>query len=224
MGGALRDPSAVAVRSGATRLSLARGFTLLELMIALVILSLVTATIYMSLSGALDSIGRVRDAQEPYQRGRVARSFLTSSLRSTALFSGLPEDGFVAVDSSHGGIPRDELTFISLAPPGAETSRMQLHLYVTDSAGASVLKLGVRPVGVRDSLPPYEEYTLSEGIRGLDITYLAAAADDRTTWVEHWDSRIRVPHALRMTFLPSQRPDPVWLAPLVVQIPSGRIF
>jgi hypothetical protein len=179
----------------------------------------------MSLHGALDSIDRIRDGQEPYQRGRVARSFVTSALRSTALFSGLPQDGFVAVDSSSGANSRDELTFIAFAPAGAQSARIQVHLYVADSAGHPALKLGVRPIGsVRDSVPDYTVYTLTQGVRGLDITYQAAPGDDRTMWLEHWDSRIRVPNAVRIAFLPSDRPDPVWQPPLVIQLPAGRIF
>jgi prepilin-type N-terminal cleavage/methylation domain-containing protein len=198
------------------------GFTLIELAVALVILGLIATTVYMSLGGALDSIQRVRAAQAPYQRGRVARSFVVSSLRSTSLFSGLPQDGFVAVDSSRAGVPRDELTFVAFAPPGARSARMQLHLYVADSAGGSLLKLGVRSIALGDSLTPYTTYTLTNGVRGLDMSFLAAAADDRTTWLDRWESRIRLPHALRITFLPSKEPDPVWETPLIVQIPAGR--
>jgi prepilin-type N-terminal cleavage/methylation domain-containing protein len=199
-----------------------RGFTLIEVMVSLVILGLIVATVYMSLGGALDSIDRVRRAQEPYQKGRVARSFLMSALRSTSLFSGLPQDGFVAVDSSRAGIPRDELTFVAFSPPGARSARMQLHLYVADSAGGSVLKLGVRSIALGDSLAPYTTYTLTNAVRGLDMSFLAAAADDRTTWLDRWESRIRLPHAIQITFLPSTQPDPVWETPVIVQIPAGR--
>jgi hypothetical protein len=190
--------------------------------IALAILGLVATTIYMSLGGALDSIARVRAAQEPFERGRVTRSFVSSALRSTALFSGLPQDGFVAVDSSHAGIPRDELTFITTAPPGSRTARLQVHLFVADSAGGSFLKLGVRPIALGDSLPPFTVYTITNGVVGLDMSFLAAPADDRTTWLERWDSRIRLPNAIRIAFLPGKQPDPIWQTPLVVQIPAGR--
>jgi prepilin-type N-terminal cleavage/methylation domain-containing protein len=199
-----------------------RGFTLIEIIVALAILGLIATTLYMSLGGALDSIDRIRTAQEPYERGRVARSFLSSALRSTALFSGLPQDGFVAVDSSHAGIPRDALTFIATAPPGSKTARLQLYLFVADSAGGSFLKLGVRPIALGDSLPPFTVYTLTNGVRGLDMSFLAAPADDRTTWLDRWDSRIRLPNAIRISFLPGKQPDPLWLTPLVVQIPAGR--
>ncbi len=198
------------------------GFTLIEITVALAILGLIATTVYLSLSGALDSIDRVRTAQEPYERGRVGRSFLASALRSTALFSGLPQDGFVAVDSSHAGIPRDELTFVAFAPPGAKSARIQLHLYVADSAGGSFLKLGVRPIALGDSLPPFTTYTLTNAVSGLDMSFLAAPADDRTTWLDRWESRIRLPNAIRVGFLPSKQPDPLWQTPLVVQIPAGR--
>jgi type II secretory pathway pseudopilin PulG len=197
---------------------------LIEVIVALAILGMLAATVYMSLDGALRGIERVRSVQEPYQRGRVARSFLESALRSTALFSGLAQDGFVAVDSSRAGISRDELTFVALAPPGAETVRMQLHLYVADSSGSSLLKLDVRPLSVGDSLAMYKSYTLTDGVAGLDIIYLAAPADERSTWVERWDSRIRSPHAVRITFLPSTRPDPLYQTPIVIQLPVGRIL
>lgn len=202
----------------------ARGFTLIEVAVALAILGLITVTIYMSLRSALDNVDHLRESQEPYQRGRVTRSFLASALRSASLFTGLPEDGFAAVDSSHAGVPRDELTFVALSPPGARGSRMQVHLYVADSAGGSFLKLDVRPVGVADSTPPFTSYTLSNAVRGLDLSYLAAAADDRTIWLDHWDSLIRLPYAVRITFLPAGVPDPLWETPLVTQLPAGRML
>ena len=61
-----------------------------------------------------------------------------------------------------------------------------------------------------------------DGARSVGMSFLAAPADDRTTWLERWDSRIRLPNAIRIAFLPSKQPDPIWLTPLVVQIPAGR--
>ncbi len=202
----------------------AAGFTLLEILIALTILGMISATLFLSLDGALDSLGRVRDAQEPYQRGRVARTFLASSLRSTALFSGIPGDGFVAVDSTSGSVPRDELTFVAGTPPGSRSARMQIRVFVADSAGSPSLRLEVRALAPGDTLPTPETHVLSSDVAGLDIEFLAAAADDKSVWVERWDSRIRIPHAVRIDFVPGPRPDPVYRAPLVVQLPAGRIL
>ena len=201
-----------------------RGFTLIEITIALVILSLITATVYLALDGAITSVERVKEAQEPYQKARVARSFLTSSLRSAAAFTGLQGDGFVAVDSAYGGTPMDELTFVALTPSGADSPRMQVHLFVADSAGTPNLRLEVRPLGVRDSLPPYQSYTLSTGVAGLDIHYLAAPSADRSSWQERWDSQIRLPYAVRISFILSETPDPLYRVPIVIQIPAGRII
>ncbi|MBA2565741.1 MAG: type II secretion system protein, partial [Gemmatimonadetes bacterium] len=69
------------------------GFTLIEIVVALAILGLVTSTVYLALGGAMTSAERVKEAQKPYQRGRVARSFLASALRSSAPFTGVPGDG-----------------------------------------------------------------------------------------------------------------------------------
>lgn len=198
------------------------GFTLIELVVALTILGLLAATLYLSLGGSLKAVERVSERQEPYQRGRVARTFLTSALRSAAPFAGLPGDGFVAVDSTAGGAPRDELTFVAFAPPGSVSSRMQLHLFVGDSVGSPTLRLAVRPVMPGDSLPPFRTYTLSKGVAGLDIEYLAAPADERVRWTESWESQIRLPYALRISFIPSTTPDPAYRVPLLVQIPAGR--
>jgi prepilin-type N-terminal cleavage/methylation domain-containing protein len=201
------------------------GFTLIELAVALAIFGLLTSTLYLALGGALDGVGRIRQAQEPYQRGRVARSFLAGSLRSAAPFSGLPGDGFVAVDSARSGVPRDELTFVALAPARAGAGRMQLHLAVTDSGGSPALRLEVREFGVAgDSLPPFVGYTLSDGVAGLEIEYLAAPAESRTLWMERWDSSIRLPYAVRITFLPAEVADPAYRTPLLIQIPAGRIL
>lgn len=183
---------------------------------------------YLSLDAALGSVERIKIAQEPYQRARVARSFLASSLRSAAPFSGIQEDGFVAVDSTHRGLPRDELTFVAVTPEGASAARMQLHLFVGDSGGTPSLQLQVRPISPGDSVPPWKSYTLSTGVAGLEIDYLAAptgdALSDQANWLERWDSRIRFPNAVRISFIPGEAADPAYRIPLLIQIPAGRIL
>lgn len=201
-----------------------RGFTLIEIAVALAVLGLVVSTVYLALGGAISGAERLREAQEPYQRGRVARSFLAGALRSAAPFVGVPEDGFVSVDSTHGGLPRDELTFVALAPAEAGGSRMQVRLFVADSAGTPALRLQVRDLlpARGDSLPPFRTHTLSTGVAGLDLEYLAAAPGDESSWLETWETRIRLPYAIRIWFLPAAAPDPAYRTPLLVQIPVGR--
>ncbi|MFN2433033.1 MAG: prepilin-type N-terminal cleavage/methylation domain-containing protein [Gemmatimonadota bacterium] len=200
------------------------GFTLIEIAVALAILGLLASTVYLALAGALSAVERTEAAQAPYQRARVARSFLTSALRSTATFSGLPQDGFAAVDSSRGGMARDELTFVAMAPAGSGASRMQLHLYVADSSGGSELRLDVREVAAVDSLLPWRRHVLTRGVAGLEIEFLGSPYQERSVWLERWESRIRLPHAVRVSFIPSEAPDPAYGVPVVAQIPAGSLF
>jgi prepilin-type N-terminal cleavage/methylation domain-containing protein len=201
-----------------------RGFTLVELSVSLAILGLVSSTVYLALGGTLTSVERVREAQEPYQKGRVVRAFLATALHSAAPFAGDAEDGFVAVDSARAGLPRDELTFVAFAP-GSRGLRMQVHLYVADSAGTPVLKLGVRELSAKPhSLPPYRVHELSRGVAGLEIEYLAAPAADRISWQKKWESMIRLPHAVRIHFVPAEAADPAYRIPLLIQIPAGRLL
>jgi prepilin-type N-terminal cleavage/methylation domain-containing protein len=201
------------------------GFTLIELAVALAIFGLLATTLYLALGGAIDASDRLRKNQEPWQRGRVARSFVAGALRSATPFSGLPGDGFVAVDTTRGGIPRDELTFTALAPGGAGGARMQVHLFVADSAGVPELRLEVRELSpVADSLTAADSHVLSRGVAGLDVRYLAAPATAETTWLTRWQTAIRLPYAVRIDFLPGDTPDPLYRTPLVVQIPAGRML
>lgn len=213
-----------------------RGFTLVEITVALAILGLVAATLYLAFDGALRNAERVREAQEPYQRGRVARTFLASALRSATPFSGLANDKFVAVDTTFGAMPRDEITFVARSPEAG--GRMQVHLYVADTDSGPALQVGVRPfVSEGDSLPDYETTTLTTGVAGLQIEYLAAPASAAAAWLERWDTAVRLPYAIRIWFMqPEENPasarfargsrqtDPVYRTPLVVQIPAGRIL
>ena len=202
-----------------------RGFTLVELAVALAIFGLLAATLYLALGGSLDAAERLRRTQEPWQRGRVARSFLSGALRSATPFAGLPGDGFVAVDTTRGGVPRDELTFTALAPGGAGGARMQVHLFVADSSGVAELRVEVRELSpVADSLAPADSHVLSRGVAGLDVRYLAAPATAETTWLTKWQSAIRLPYAVRIDFIPGDDPDPAYRTPLVVQIPAGRML
>jgi prepilin-type N-terminal cleavage/methylation domain-containing protein len=201
------------------------GFTLIELTVALAILGMLAATVALSLGGALAAAERIERAQEPYQRGRVARSFLASALRSAAPFGGFPEDGFVAVDSSVGGRARDELTFVALPPPGSGASRMQVRVFVGTNDDEAELRVQVRELPSNpDSLPPFRTYALTRGVAGLEIDYLGVPARRNVAWSEGWDSRIRLPVAVRLRFVPADVPDPMYLSPLVVTLPAGRIL
>jgi hypothetical protein len=189
------------------------------------IFGLLAATLYLALGGSLDASERLRRNQEPWQRGRVARSFLSGALRSATPFAGLPGDGFVAVDTTRGGVPRDELTFTALAPGGAGGARMQVRLFVADPSGVPELRVEVRELSpVADSLAPADSHVLSRGVAGLDVRYLAAPATAETAWLTKWQTAIRLPYAIRIDFIPGDSPDPVYRMPLVVQIPAGRML
>jgi hypothetical protein len=61
-------------------------------------------------------------------------------------------------------------------------------------------------------------------VRGMDIEYLAAEADSRTLWLEEWDSTIRLPYTVRISFVPAETPDPLYRFPILIQIPAGRMI
>ncbi len=178
----------------------AGGFTLLELMVAMSILVTVLAICYQLLGSTLQASERIDRRTRPDKIGQGIMSLLRRDLLG-AVWRHLGDQVFVGEDRGDGESARDEIHFLTTAPP----------LYAAERDLGYVLWTGVTSVSyiLRPSTTADRCFTLfrREGIdwsAGTDpfqtgtyfeiydkVKYLDFRFFDGTRWLTQWDSSLR---------------------------------
>lgn len=200
----------------------ARGFTLLELLVALAIGGAVILVVHTAVGVTTDVAARGRDVADRRLRIEAAQLVLRRWLEAAQVGAGEAGASFRGQDEASGGVPLDELTFLTLDP-----------LMTTASAGAAArMTLRVDGEGLiaeyrhadggtasRDG--PDGTIVLLPAVRGLEIRYLVALGD-QYRWFSGWSSRARLPAAVELRFFPLPGDSlPVALrVPLLIRLPA----
>ncbi len=203
-------------------MSSARGFTLLELLVALAIGGAVVLVVHAALAVTTDVAARGRDIADRRLRIEAAQHVLRRWLEAAQVGTGEAGASFRGRDEASGGVPLDELTFLTLDPVmttalGGAPARMTLRV------GQEGLIAEYRQVDGRTASRdgPDGTIVLFPAVRGLEIRYLVALGD-QYRWFSGWSSRARLPAAVELRFhpLPGDSLPRALRAPLLIRLPA----
>jgi prepilin-type N-terminal cleavage/methylation domain-containing protein len=185
------------------------GFTLIEVLVSIVLTAVVSLLVYGAAQAARDTESRIGRERHGLESSLAMRMLLQSALADA---QNLALDGvFLLVPSRTQGIPRDKLTFVTASdfPPlsgGADW-------IVTVEPSAAGLRLTGGPLGIRT---PARVLATLPGITGLEIRVRHQQLAPE--WTESWDSRWRLPQAVKLTYWTDAGPVGV---PLVTALGAG---
>ena len=200
------------------------GFTLLELLVALVIAGIVFLGARAVVAVAVDVGSRERDRAREALRVESVQGVLRRWLSSATLLTGEGEGyGFEGRDTTlSGGLPGDEVAFVTLDPAGLRSelgeTPVRVRLRVAPGEGGEGGGLGADYAAVDDP-EATGTVTLLPEVRGLDVRYLVNVFD-RPQWFGTWSAKMRLPLVVELRLYAAARSGAAALgAPLWIALP-----
>jgi prepilin-type N-terminal cleavage/methylation domain-containing protein len=193
------------------------GMTLLELVVGLTITGIALAAGYAALSSALDHRQRATEVTGAVARAAAVRRTLVSWLSGARLTvdEGGPE--FRGIDGLHGGLPDDELSFLTTTPTEVSPSQTLVRLYVDRDERTPERGLVAELGEWRGSAPVRME--IDPRAHGLELRYLSSLSREQH-WLPSWISASVLPAGLEMvvTAPPADTLPPLLGLPFLVPL------
>jgi prepilin-type N-terminal cleavage/methylation domain-containing protein len=175
------------------------GFTLVEVLVALVVAGAVSAAAYGVVGSVAQSRRVAERARAAVLPGAGARATLDGWLRAAALVEG--SGGFVGIDRTAAGIPRDELAFAVEDGGALRPGPRRIRLWIERStAGPSGLLAEVAALAPRAE--PAETLVVAAAAGGLELRYRVTVRD-REQWLDGWAQDSVLPEAVELRVLPA---------------------